>query len=53
MAERGRFIVLYGVNNIGKSTQLALLVSALAAEGRTVERRKSPNYELPSGKVIN
>mgnify|MGYP001378498996 CR=1 FL=1 len=53
MAERGRFIVLYGVNNIGKSTQLAMLVSALAAQGRRVERRKSPNYELPSGKVIN
>jgi dTMP kinase len=49
----GRFIALYGVNNIGKSTQISLLVSALASEGYTVEQRKSPNYELPSGKIIN
>lgn len=49
----GQFIALYGVNNIGKSTQISLLVSALAAEGRPVEQRKSPNYELPSGKIIN
>lgn len=49
----GRLIVLYGVNNLGKSTQVSLLTTALAAEGQAVERRKSPNYELPSGQVIN
>lgn len=50
---RGKFIVLYGVNNLGKSTQLTLLQTALAAQGQTVVRRKSPNYDLPSGRVIN
>lgn len=49
----GRLIVLYGVNNIGKSTQVDLLVEALQQEGQAVERRKSPNYERPSGQIIN
>jgi thymidylate kinase len=51
--ETGTFIVLYGVNNLGKSTQLTLLETALAARGETIMRRKSPNYELLSGRIIN
>lgn len=49
----GRFIVLYGVNNLGKSTQLDLLDSALQERGEAVIRRKLPNYRLPSGRIIN
>jgi dTMP kinase len=49
----GRLIVLYGVNNLGKSTQLELLEQALRDQGVSVMRRKSPNYDRPSGRVIN
>ena len=49
----GQLIVLYGVNNLGKSTQVDLLVDALSEAGVDVVRRKSPNYESLSGKQIN
>ena len=49
----GKLIAVYGINNIGKSTQVSMLMSALAAEGCSVERRKSPGYERASGEVIN
>ncbi len=50
----GKLIVLYGINNLGKSTQAALLVEALIKEGLDASYLKYPLYELePSGPVIN
>lgn len=47
------FITLYGINNIGKSTQARLLVERLRAEGYAVEYVKYPIYDLePSGPFI-
>ena len=48
------FIVLYGVNNLGKSTQAKLLVERLRKEGYAAEYLKYPVYDLePSGPLIN
>jgi len=50
----GKFIVLYGINNLGKSTQAKLLVERMNVEGRTAEYLKYPIYDLaPSGPMIN
>lgn len=51
---KGTFIVLYGINNLGKSTQAQMLVDRLNAEGHTAEYLKYPVYDLkPSGPMIN
>ncbi len=34
MKKRGKFIVVYGVNNLGKSAQTELLVERLRDEGK-------------------
>ncbi len=48
--ERGRFIVIYGINNLGKTTQAKLLVERLKSLGRKAEYLKYPVYDLgPSG----
>jgi dTMP kinase len=48
------FITLYGINNIGKSTQAKRLVERLKKEGYQVEYVKYPAYEIePSGHYIN
>jgi len=50
----GKFIVLYGVNNLGKSTQAKKLVERLQSTGHKAEYLKYPVYDLePSGKLIN
>ncbi len=50
----GQFIVLYGINNLGKSTQAHMLVDALNARGIAAEYLKYPVYDLsPSGPLIN
>lgn len=50
----GLFIVLYGVNNLGKSTQAKLLVEKLQKEGHAAEYIKYAVYDLaPSGPLIN
>lgn len=49
----GKLIVLYGVNNIGKSTQQRRLAEALQQRGHEAVLRKSPNYDSQSGKLIN
>ena len=50
----GKLICLYGINNIGKSTQAKLLVDRLKEEGHDTENLKFPNYDLdPSGSFIN
>lgn len=50
---KGNLVVLYGVNNIGKTTQQELLLKALGEQGHQVVERKSPNYDLASGTLIN
>ena len=51
---KGLFIVLYGVNNLGKSTQAKLLVDELNANGHKAEYIKYAIYNLaPSGPLIN
>ncbi len=51
---RGRFIVLYGINNLGKTTQAELLVKRLNRKGRKAEYLKYPIYDIsPSGKILN
>src|SRR3990170_5154200 len=54
MKERGKFIVIYGANNIGKSTQVELLNERLKEEGIFSRRLKYPIYDLePTGPRIN
>lgn len=50
---RGIFFVLYGPNNLGKSTQLDLLEKTWQEMGREYRRIKYPIYDSPSGEVIN
>ena len=48
------FIVLYGINNIGKTTQAELLSKKLSSVGIENEYIKYPIYDLkPSGEVLN
>jgi len=50
----GKFIVLYGINNLGKSTQAKLLVDRLRDGGYSTTYLKYPIYELaPSGLLLN
>ncbi|MFH0776208.1 MAG: hypothetical protein V1936_01185 [Patescibacteria group bacterium] len=50
----GKFIAVYGINNIGKSTQTSLLVQRLVRAGIPVEYVKYPIYDLdPTGKMLN
>lgn len=50
----GKLIVLYGINNLGKSTQAKLLVEKLKSEGHQAEYLKYPIYDLsPSGEILN
>lgn len=51
---RGKLIVLYGINNLGKSTQAKLLVENLHNYGHKAEYLKYPIYDLePTGPLIN
>lgn len=51
---QGRFITLYGINNIGKSTQAKLLVERLKKEGKKAVYLKYPIYDLePTGPKLN
>lgn len=51
---KGKFIVIYGVNNLGKTTQVRLLTKYLRQRGKAVEYVKYPIYALkPSGVFIN
>lgn len=50
----GKLIVLYGINNLGKTTQAKLLVKKLQGLGLRAEYLKYPIYELkPTGPKIN
>src|SRR3989339_1329495 len=51
---KGKFIVLYGINNLGKTTQAKLLTKKLQNEGHKAEYLKYPVYDLkPSGLILN
>lgn len=52
--KRGKFIVIYGANNIGKSTQVQMLTERLLNRGEQVLALKYPVYNLePTGPKIN
>lgn len=51
---KGLFIVIYGVNNLGKSTQARLLVERMNTQGHKTRYLKYPLYDIePSGPFIN
>lgn len=53
-AKRACLIVLYGTNNLGKSTQAKILIRRLNEAGIKTEYLKYPIYDLaPSGHIIN
>jgi len=43
----GKLIAVYGINGIGKTTQVGRLVDSLRSEGVAAERLKYPIYDLP------
>ncbi len=50
----GKFITLYGINNIGKSTHAKILTERLQKEGYDAVYLKYPIYDLePTGSQIN
>ncbi|MBU1118412.1 hypothetical protein KKH43_00850 [Patescibacteria group bacterium] len=50
----GNLIVLYGVNNCGKTTQANMLVESVQELGYDAEHLKYPIYDInPSGEYIN
>jgi thymidylate kinase len=51
---RGKFIVIYGINNLGKTTQAKMLVEKLKLHGLAAEYIKYPIYSItPSGQILN
>jgi thymidylate kinase len=50
---KGKFIVIYGPNNLGKSTQLDLLEGLWQHMDRPYKRIKYPRYDTPTGQLIN
>ena len=54
MNERGKFIVIYGINNLGKSTEAKLLVERLKQHEIPAEYLKYPIYDIePTGPQLN
>lgn len=51
--KKGKFVAIYGINGIGKTTQVELLVEYLKSKGKNVSRLKYPVYDLePEGHFI-
>ena len=51
---KGKLIVFYGINNLGKTTQAKMLVDYLNSKKLSSEYLKYPIYDLkPSGEYIN
>jgi len=51
---KGTFITIYGINNIGKTTQAKILAKNLKRRGLKVKFVKFPRYDLkPTGPFIN
>jgi thymidylate kinase len=54
MKRAGKMITIYGINGIGKTTQVDLLVKYLQEQGLNASRLKYPIYSLaPEGPFIN
>jgi len=54
MMRSGLFIVLYGINGIGKSTQVKKLIERLRSQGEQFVSWKYPAYDLaPTGPMLN
>lgn len=52
--KKGKLIVLYGINNLGKTTQAKLLVEKIKENGWSAEYVKYHIYDLePTGPIIN
>lgn len=52
--KQGKFIAIYGINGIGKTTQVDLLVEYLKASKKNASRLKYPIYDLePEGPFIH
>ncbi|PIP21731.1 MAG: hypothetical protein COX39_01385 [Candidatus Nealsonbacteria bacterium CG23_combo_of_CG06-09_8_20_14_all_40_13] len=52
--KKGKLIVFYGINNLGKSTQARILIENLKKRGIKAEYIKYPIYNLkPTGPFIN
>ncbi|HNV12279.1 MAG TPA: hypothetical protein PK686_02675 [bacterium] len=52
--KKGKLIVFYGTNNLGKSTQAKILIERLKEKNIEAEYLKYPIYDLaPSGPVLN
>ena len=50
----GKLIAIYGINNLGKTTQARMLVDHLEKEGISADYLKYPLYSFaPSGPLIN
>jgi dTMP kinase len=50
---KGKMIAIYGINGIGKTTQVELLVEYLKSKGKNASRLKYPIYDLePEGPFI-
>ena len=53
MNKQGKFIVLYGINNLGKTTQAERLTNNLNSKGIKTEQIKYPFYTIqPTGSII-
>jgi dTMP kinase len=51
--EFGKFVAIYGINGIGKTTQVEMLVEYLKKKGKNAVRLKYPVYDLePEGPFI-
>lgn len=50
---RGKFLVMYGSNNSGKSAQVDLMSDWLKEQGKEVVTLKYPIYATETGKLIN
>ncbi|MBI3485631.1 hypothetical protein HY025_01655 [Candidatus Daviesbacteria bacterium] len=51
---KGKFIVIYGANNLGKTTQAKILVDVLKEKGYAAAYVKYPIYDLaPTGPKLN
>lgn len=50
---KGKFIVFYGVNGLGKTTQAKMVLDHFLSKDLRAEYIKYPIYSLESGKIIN
>jgi len=52
--KKGALITIYGVNNVGKTTQAKILIGKLKSCGLKVKYLKYPVYDIkPTGPIIN